>query len=121
MIPRHYPQIEDRYSVVPIISEKYWTKSKRKHEICSAVFSPTFFGVLMLFRDGRVNWSGSAEHESLMEVADGERLEKESQGFRGTNSMAFSKDGMRALGVDRRGKVLALESKRFTAQNLVES
>lgn len=72
----------------------------------------------MLFRDGKVrfaNWSGNRDHEALVEVADGERLEEESEGFRNSSSMAFSEDGMTALAVDRRGKVLALEFLRYRA------
>jgi hypothetical protein len=109
---------DERYSVVPITSEKYRHKNKEKYRICSAAISPGFFGSLLLFRNGKVkfaNWSGSRDHETLMEVAHGERLEEETRNIRGTSSMAFSADGMRALAVDRRGKVLALEFKRYRA------
>jgi hypothetical protein len=98
---------DGRYSVVPMISAKY--KHKNKYQICSATFSPAFFGALLLFRDGTVkfaNWSQGTDQ--LLEVADGERLEEETNRIRGSSSMAFSEDGMNALAVDREGKVLAL-------------
>lgn len=101
---------EDRYSVVPIMSTKYKRKNKNAHKIWAAAISPGFFGALMLFRNGTVkfaNWSGGREHETLFEVADGERLD-ETKETRGSSSMAFSEDGMRALAVDREGKVLAM-------------
>jgi hypothetical protein len=96
-----------RYSVVPMMSEKY--KHNNKYQICSATFSSAFFGALLHFRDGTVkfaNWSQGTDQ--VLKVADGERLEEETNRIRGSSSMAFSEDGMTALAVDREGKVLAI-------------
>ena len=116
-------QLDTRYSVVPILSDKYKHKNKNEYRICSAAISPRFFGALMLFRDGTVkfaNWSGGKELETFLEVADGERLEDETEQTRGSSSMAFTEDGMRALAVDREGKVLAMRFSRIgTANRLV--
>ena len=100
-----------KYAAVPIISDKYSRKSKKKRKICSAVLSPKFFGALLLFCDGKLkfaNWSDGAENETVEEVAEGERLEEDTDQFPGSSSVAFTRDGMGALAVDRRGKVLAM-------------
>ena len=104
-------QSNRQYEAVRLMSDGYKHKHKSEHRICSAVLSPGFFGALMLFRDGTVkfaNWSHGSEHETVKDVADGERLEEETNETRGTFSLAFLEDGMKALAVDRRGKVLAL-------------
>ena len=86
---------------MPILSDKYKHKNKNEYRICSAAISPRFFGALMLFRDGTVkfaNWSGGKELETFLEVADGERLEDETEQTRGSSSMAFTENGMRHRG-----------------------
>jgi hypothetical protein len=106
-----------RYSAVPMMSAKYKHNNKEKYQICAATFSPAFFGALLLFRNGTVkfaNWSQGADQ--LLEVADGERLEEETNRIRGSSSMAFSEDGMTALAVDREGKVLAMRFSKVQTQ-----
>jgi hypothetical protein len=82
--------------------------------------SSSFLGVFILFRDGKVrfaNWSVNQKDETLVAVAGGERLKEKSEEFRKTSSMAFSKDGMTALAINRRGKILALEFLCYRLRN----
>jgi hypothetical protein len=107
----------NRYIPLPIISPHYKHHKKDEHRICLAAISPAFFGALFLFRDGTLkfaNWSRGKEY-SVEEIAEGERLEEETKKIRGTSSIAFTEDGMRALAVDREGKVLAMRFRK--AQN----
>src|SRR5579859_6424658 len=100
-----------RYVPLPIISPYYKHNKKDEHRICLAAISPAFFGALLLYRDGTLkfaNWSRGKEYHSVEEIAEGERLEEETKKIRGTSSIAFTKDGRRALAVDREGKVLAM-------------
>jgi hypothetical protein len=105
----------NRYKPLPIISPHYKHNKKDEHRICLAAISPAFFGALFLFRDGTLkfaNWSRGKEYHSVEEIAEGERLEEETKKIRGTSSIAFTEDGMRALAVDREGKVLAMRFRK---------
>ena len=105
----------DRYIALPILSPFYKHDNKNEHRICLAAISPSFFGAILLSRDGTVNfanWSRGREYHSVKEIADGERLEEETEKIRGSSSIAFTEDGLGAIAVDRAGKVLALRFKR---------
>lgn len=50
----------------------------------------------------------------MEEIGDGERLEEETKKIRGSSSIVFTSDGMKALAVDRKGKVLAIRFRRLS-------
>jgi hypothetical protein len=111
------PRDSEKYKPLPIISPHYKHKARDEHRICLAATSPLFFGALLLMRNGTVkfaNWSRGREHHSVEEIGDGERLEEETKKIRGSSSIVFTSDGMKALAVDRKGKVLAIRFRRLS-------